>query len=244
MSGRLSSSRSLDEWSQLLPESDIAIYAASGYGVPSSMGARPAVLVIDVTYNFAGDRSEPILESVKRYPHSCGEVAWRSIAAMKRLIEKARDNGCPIFYTAPAVRKSDLDAGRWANKTSRSRDTGERGHEIVDEIAPAPGDTVVRKAKPSAFFGTPLTSLLVALKVDSLLVCGGTTSGCVRASVIDAFSYNYAVALVEEANFDRSQLVHQVNLFDMQAKYAEVVSLQAAERYLDSLDSTTDAAVR
>ena len=94
---------------------------------------------------------------------------------------------------------------------------------------------VIRKDKPSVFFGTPLMSYLHELQVDTLLVTGTTTSGCVRATVVDAFSYNFKVVVVEECVFDRGQASHQVNLFDMQAKYADVVSLEDALRYLDKL---------
>ncbi|MEK7281157.1 MAG: isochorismatase family protein, partial [Chloroflexota bacterium] len=97
------------------------------------------------------------------------------------------------------------------------------------------GDIVIYKPKASAFFGTPLASLLNALRVDTVLCCGTSTSGCVRASVIDANSYNFHVAVIEECTFDRSQVSHKVNLFDMNAKYADVISLQEAREYITSL---------
>ncbi len=106
------------------------------------------------------------------------------------------------------------------------------GNAIVREIAPHEGDIVILKDKPSVFFGTPLMSYLHELQVDMLLVAGTTTSGCVRATVVDAFSYNFKVVVVEECVFDRGQASHKVNLFDMQAKYADVVPLEAALRYL------------
>ena len=102
------------------------------------------------------------------------------------------------------------------------------GNDIVDEIAPEPGDIVIGKAKPSAFFGTPLLSYLVALKVDSLFVTGGSTSGCVRASVVDAFSNNYPGTLVADGCFDRFMASHAMTLFDLGAKYAELTSGDAA----------------
>jgi nicotinamidase-related amidase len=105
----------------------------------------------------------------------------------------------------------------------------------VAEIAPQPRDVVIGKLKPSAFFGTPLASYLLELKVDTLIVCGTTTSGCVRASVLDAFSLGYRVAVVEECTFDRGEVSHAINLFDMNAKYADVVSLEATTGYLRGL---------
>ena len=107
---------------------------------------------------------------------------------------------------------------------------------ILDEIAPAPQDIVIRKLKPSGFYGTNLESFLTLLGADSLIVMGTTTSGCVRATVLDAFSSNYRLAVVEDACFDRSQASHAINLCDMNAKYADVVTSGDALAYIASLD--------
>ena len=106
---------------------------------------------------------------------------------------------------------------------------------IPQEIAPQKSDIVIQKLKPSPFFGTPLLSHLINLKIDTLIVTGCTTSGCVRAAVVDAFSYNYPVLLVEDCSFDRGQLSHAVNLFDMNQKYANVISLAEAKNYVLAL---------
>lgn len=113
---------------------------------------------------------------------------------------------------------------------ARVRDT-----DIVAAVAPRENEIVINKAKPSAFFGTPLLSYLIQFGVDSLVITGGTTSGCVRATVVDAFSYNFRVAVVEEAVFDRGQVPHAINLFDMEAKYADVLSLEELRQYFASL---------
>ena len=109
------------------------------------------------------------------------------------------------------------------------------GNEIVADIAPGPQDIIVYKQKPSGFFGTNMTSYLTLLGCDSVVITGTTTSGCVRATVLDAFSYNYRVALVEEGCFDRSQASHAINLCDMNAKYADVVTCAEALAFFDSL---------
>ena len=106
---------------------------------------------------------------------------------------------------------------------------------IVNEIAPQPSDIVIYKSKPSGFFGTPLQSVLNDYAVDTLLVMGGTTSGCVRATVLDAFSFNYFVGVVEEGTFDRIQLSHKANLLDMHIKYADVMKAEQVASYLDGL---------
>jgi maleamate amidohydrolase len=110
---------------------------------------------------------------------------------------------------------------------------GPEAHEIADTIKPEPKDIVVTKSKPSAFFGTPLASMLVYLGVDTLVVTGMVTSGCVRATVIDAFSHNYRVIVPLECVADRSPTSHQVNLFDIDMKYADVLPLADVLAHLD-----------
>ena len=107
--------------------------------------------------------------------------------------------------------------------------------DIMDEIVPGPSDIVIRKLKPSAFSGTPLKSFLTLLGADSIIVAGTTTSGCVRATVMDAFSENLRVVVAEDACFDRAQASHAINLCDMNAKYADVVSLETVMEYLETL---------
>lgn len=226
-------------WNDFLTERDKQVFAAAGYGKRQGYGERPAVIVVDVNYNFVGEAPEPILESIKKYRNSCGEEGWHGVYHIQRLLEAARAKGIPIIYSSAPPRQKSLDVGRWAGKNSRNdEDFGDKandGNDIVREIAPKPGDVVILKDKPSVFFGTPLVSYLTELKVDTLLVAGTTTSGCVRATVVDGFSYNYKVAVVEECVFDRGQASHEINLFDMQAKYADVVSLEDAVSYLAEL---------
>lgn len=212
------------EWDHYLSERDRAVMSAAGYGSRGGLGKRCALLVIDITYAFCGDRPQPILESIKRWRNSSGEVSWEAIAVVQRLLEVARVNDVPVIYTrGMGTQSSGVAPGRWGDKNARVADDRDADHEIVAEIAPAPGETVLRKTKPSAFFGTPLASLLINLGVDSLIVCGTTTSGCVRATVVDGFSYNYSMAVVADATFDRVEASHWIGLFDMDMKYADVV---------------------
>lgn len=226
-------------WDDILTERDREVFAKSGYGKRAGFGQRPAVLVIDMNYNFVGDRPEPILKSVERFRNSCGEEGWEGVYSIRELLGAARQKHLPIFYTTGHERRTAVTFGRWQGKNSRSaedlREEWSKGNEIVDEIAPQEGDVVVRKQKPSGFFGTALMSMLNELRADTVLVTGCTTSGCVRASVIDAFSYNFRVSVVEECVFDRGQASHMINLFDMNAKYADVISLREAQEYIRSL---------
>lgn len=228
-------------WNQFLTERDKAVFAASGYGARGGFGKRPALLVIDVNYAFCGDKREPILDSIKRWRNSCGEESWTSVAVIRKLIDKAHDKGIPVIYTTGFRRDDNWDSGSWSWKNDRgderpkSQTNDVEGNQIVDEIAPGPQDLVVYKQKPSGFFGTNLTSYLTLLGCDSVIVTGTTTSGCVRATVLDAFSLNYRIALAEEGCFDRSQASHAINLCDMNAKYADVVKADEVVEFFDSL---------
>ena len=223
-------------WDDILTERDVQVFAKAGYGSRQGFGDRPAVLIIDVNYFFVGETSEPILDSIEKYRNSCGKEGWEGVYQIQKLLKAARGKGLPVFYTTGVPLRTTIDSGRWAGKNQRAaEDQGElaeHGNEVVAEIAPEERDIVIRKMKPSAFFGTPLVSYLNEFQINTLLVGGTTTSGCVRASVIDAFSYNYKVAVIEECTFDRGQASHKVNLFDMNAKYADVISLAEAEAYL------------
>ncbi|MCW6507839.1 isochorismatase family protein [Lichenifustis flavocetrariae] len=229
-------------WDEFLTERDKQVFAASGYGARGGFGERPALLIIDVNYGFVGDKPEPILESVKRWMNSCGDEGWEAVAAIKTLLTAARAKGVPVIYTS-GVRRSDAwDQGAWAYKNSRvNKDylglapATLRSNIIVPDIAPGPQDLVIGKQKPSAFHGTPLMDYLVHLKCDSVLVTGTTTSGCVRATVVDAFSSNYRVTVVEDGCADRSQASHAVNLCDMNAKYADVVASPEVIAYINGL---------
>ena len=227
-------------WDKFLTEEDKAVFKASGLGARSGYGERPAVLVIDVSYGFTGEKDEPILESIKTWPNSCGQYAWRAIPHVKRLLDAARLKGLPVIYTTGQFRDDQWDVGSWGWKNGRTDDWDPHGqnrgsNDIVDEIGPQPRDVVIYKIKPSAFSGTSLNGFLTQLKADSLIIVGTTTSGCVRASVIDAFSENYRVTMAEEGCFDRSQASHAVNLCDMHAKYADVISTGEVINYIEGL---------
>lgn len=224
------------QWTDFLTEQDKAVFAAGGYGARLELGERPVLLVIDITYAFCGDRPEPILRSIQRWRNSSGETAWEALPYVDRLLRTSRALDVPVIYTRGAPRRADgFDRGRWADKNTRQAGDRPEGDEIVAEIAPTGRDLVIEKRKPSAFFGTTLASHLVSLRADTLIICGTTTSGCVRATVTDAFSYDYRVAIAEEATFDRGQASHAMALFDMDMKYANVTPVDEIVTYLEGL---------
>jgi len=231
-------------WNQFLTERDKQVYKDSGYGQRAGYGERPVIMVVDVSYNFTGDIAEPVLDSVKRWPNSCGEEAWESMQHIARLLKVGRGKKIPVIYTTGTRRADGWDSTSWAWKNKRTtkvhsdtRNARPNGNDINAEIEPTPQDILIKKLKPSAFHGTPLNSFLHHFRADSILMVGATTSGCVRATVVDAFSENYRVTLIEEGCFDRSQASHAISLCDMNAKYADVVGIDAVVRYIESLSN-------
>jgi len=225
---------------RFLNDRDRGVLKSLGFGARMGFGGRPALVIVDTNYEFCGERPLPIMESIKHWRGSCGEEGWTAVAVMKRLIDAAHDKGLPVFYSTNTRRMDRWDAGSWRWKSAGERAPGPRDprlDDIVAEIAPRPQDVVIRKTKPSVFFGTPFLSYLNLLKVDSLLVCGGTTSGCVRATVLDAFSENLRCAVVADACFDRVEVSHAMNLVDMHSKYADVIDGDEALQFIGSLES-------
>jgi maleamate amidohydrolase len=189
-------------------------------------------VIIDVQYRTVGDEPLPIAESMERfYKTSCGEAGWRAVGALRPLLAAARAAGIPVVYPHVAPKEA-IDAGKTGRKIPSLMQVDARGYEFVAEVAPRPDDLMIPKRHPSAFFGTPMVSYLIELGVDTLLLTGCTTSGCVRASATDAFAYNFHCAVVEECVYDRSPTSHDVNLFDIQAKYADVIPVAEAIAYV------------
>lgn len=222
-------------WRGLIPEHDRELSLRSGRGREVEPGTRPALVLVDITYGFTGRDRSRVEDAMAVYPNACGPAAWAAVDVAAALLAEARRAGVPVFYTAGLAEHRAALAGRAADKHSRRDAQPADRDEIVAELAPEPAEVVIRKARPSAFFGTPLVSALVDLGRDTLIVAGGTTSGCVRASVVDAFSYGFRVLVVEDAVFDRVELSHAVNLFDIEQKYASVQPAAEVIRYLREL---------
>ena len=209
-------------WDQVITDDEKRRYKEAGFGGQGSIGKRPALLIIDVQYRTIGTTPKPYWQAIKEYPTSCGDVGWSAVENIKRLVSLFRDRGFPILYPHVAPKNLATDGGRLAEKIPSIMGIDSKGYEFVEEIAPVSGDILLPKKHPSAFFGTPLVSHLIDLNVDTLVVTGCTTSGCIRSSVTDAFAYNFKVLVPDDAVYDRSPTSHAVNLWDMNAKYADV----------------------
>jgi maleamate amidohydrolase len=218
-------------WEAIFSQEDREVLQRAGLGLKQKFGKRPALLIIDMTRAFVGSAGKSMLESVEEAKTSCGDAAREAVGPTKTLLAACRAANIPVFFTAidyGAVRLS------WG-PTKIEEKIDPALHEVVDELKPLTSELVIKKAKASGFFGTPLLSCFRKLEIDCLLVAGGSTSGCLRATVVDAFSCNYPSFVVEECTFDRFDLSHLVSLWDMHAKYADVITLDGA---LDAISST------
>lgn len=207
-----------------LPAEDRAAFQKMWEGASEhrwGLGERPAVVVVDMVRAFVEDA----------YPTGYERTGRPCAAAIARLLAASRSAGLPVYYTVTEPRLREPQVGAWLQgrpgPSTFPFDGPAEAHELVPELQPEDQDVVFAKEKPSAFFGTTLASMLTYQRVDSLVVAGMTTSGCVRATVNDAFSYNYRVSVPIECVADRSAISHRVELLDMGAKYADVLGLDA-----------------
>jgi nicotinamidase-related amidase len=203
-------------------------------------GERPALLLIDLYRWVFGDKPEVVTEAIKTWPGSCGLAAWNSIPHIQKLLTKAREVGIPVIHVTGldgvAVEPWSFrrDGRKRANMSAEDLDRFRRRFDIVEQVKPIPGETVLKKTSPSAFWGTPLIGHLNFLGVDTLITCGESTSGCVRASVVDGTTNRLRMIVAEECVFDRHEACHAINLFDMNQKYADVLPLDDILKYLDA----------
>ena len=228
------------EWEAIFPENERKIYEKAGYRSKQEFGRNPALLIIDVLLGFTGTKPLEIMAAIDEFPTSCGEAAWEALPRIRELLETCRKADIPVVYsTGDAEFKAVF--GNATKRTVVQKDFERLAMEFPEMIKPREGEYVVRKARASAFFGTHLITYLMNRGIDSLLVAGTTTCGCVRATVLDGYSYGIPVFVVEECVFDRSHTSHLVNLFEMNSKYATVITLAEALTYIKGLEGRARA---
>ncbi|UTR12060.1 isochorismatase family protein [Evansella sp. LMS18] len=206
------------KWEPIMGEKELEGYEKAGMGQRVGWGEKPAILVVDVTRNFVDPE----------YPQAHGELVKRCVAGNETLLEKARSVGIPLFFVRPKQR-TKIEMGIAQDKwgfLADSKTEDPAGYEWPDNIAPREGDSIFEKTRPSSFFETHFRSMLTYLKIDTLIITGISTSGCLRASVVDAFYANYRVIIPEECCGDRSEKAHTFNLFDMDMKFGDVSRLE------------------
>jgi maleamate amidohydrolase len=209
------------------------VYAAARLGQSVTLGSRPAVLVVDFSCGFTDPEC------------TLGADMTEPVEATKRLLDVARAKGLPVVFTTIGYEASLKDGGLWLQKVPALGDLqiGGRWVEIDPRLEAREDEAIVLKKGASGFFGTNLASILISQQVDSVVLCGATTSGCIRATAIDLLQYGYPTIVPRECVADRAQAPHDANLFDINAKYADVVSVGKALEYLESVPSHAAAAV-
>ncbi len=218
-------------WKDVMDPEILDIYKA--YKRPLYIGKRPALLAIDLYKQVFEGGPRPVYEVVKEFPSSCGINAWNAVKPIQEVFALARANKFPVFYTTGDARKQAKPKAVEATQRQNRKEDPTVGYTIMDEFKPASQDVIITKQRASGFYGTPLAAHLVQLGIDTVIIVGESTSGCVRASVADAYSNGFHVVVVEEGVFDRSILNHKVNLFDMHHKYADVMSLEEFKKHLE-----------
>jgi maleamate amidohydrolase len=230
-------------WESFIPAEERRIFETAGFGVRQGFGRQPVLLVVDVVLSFTGSSARPVLEAIGEFETSCGSSAWETLPRIRHLIDAARAAGRPVVYTKGSVMQKTQCGDTVKSITDPVDIARIYGAPIHPEVAPQPGEFVLEKTKASAFFGTPLATYLNRMRADCVLICGTSTSGCVRATAVDAWSYGFPTFVVEEACFDRSRFFHLATLFDLNAKYATVVTLDEAVEHLRSLAGASEPLV-
>lgn len=210
------------------------IYREAGFGGGVARGSAPAVLVVDFTYGF----TDPV------YPTAADMTV--AVAATRRLVDAARDAGCPVIFTIISYSEADLPVLPWLRKARgmAALKAGSRLTELDARLARRESEPVIAKHGASAFHGTNLAAMLSAHRVDTLLVTGTTTSGCVRASVVDAVQNGFGVLVPRECVADRADGPHEASLFDIQQKYGDVIPLDDALGFLRGLTGSRNSKSR
>ena len=209
------------------------IYERARLGQSVTLGARPAVLVVDFSRGFTDPES------------TMGSDLTQEVEATNRLLAAAREREIPVIFTTIGFEPNLRDGSLWLEKAPGLGELiiGGKWVEIDPRLERREEETVIVKKGASAFFGTNLPSILVSQSVDTIVLCGATTSGCIRATAIDLLQYGYPTLVPRECVGDRAQAPHEANLVDIQAKYADVVSIEDALTYIESVFQKSGASV-
>jgi maleamate amidohydrolase len=207
------------------------VYERARLGQSVTLGERPAVLVVDFSRGFTDPGG------------TMGSDLTEEVEATSRLLATAREREVPVIFTTIGFEPNLKDGSLWLEKAPGLREliVGGRWVEIDPRLERRSEETVILKKGASAFFGTNLPSVLVSQGVDTVIMCGATTSGCIRATAVDLLQYGYPTLVPRQCVGDRAQGPHEANLVDIQAKYADVVSVEDALSYLQRVKETASA---
>ena len=213
-------------WDDIIPKEEREKFYSGGMGVSiTGFGKRPALLIVDMSYAFV-DASFPLGDAT-------GKPCVENI---KALLTLARGKNIPVFYSTSVWKDNQVERGLWKRtETVNKALQHHKAHKIVDELKPKKNEPVVVKMAPSAFFGTNLVNMLIQNNIDTLILTGMVTSGCVYATAVDGFSYGFRVVIPQECVADRSQVGHKVALFNFHMKYGDVLGLVEVSAYISNL---------
>ncbi|MDQ3507388.1 MAG: isochorismatase family protein [Actinomycetota bacterium] len=201
------------------------VYERAGFGGSITLGERPAVLVVDFSRGFTDPEC------------SLGADMTSEVEATRKVIDAARGIEAPIVFTTIGFEANLRDGSLWIEKAPALAELRIGGEwiELDERLGKKDEDTVILKKGASAFFGTNLASILAHEKIDTVVLCGATTSGCIRATAVDLLQFGYPTLVPRDCVGDRAEAPHEANLFDIQAKYADVVSVEDAIAYLEGV---------
>ncbi|GAA5237149.1 isochorismatase family protein [Verticiella sediminum] len=226
-------------WDVFLTDQDRAVVARGRFSRRMGFGQRTAVLVIDAQKYMVGESGNDAA-----WPSSCGDIGRHAVGEIARVVGAAQTAGVPCFFTRFEIDPSGNDMGVYRRKRDLLENehwclAGSIGAELVPQLQPAVRDVVFVKKKPSGFHGTPLLGYLVERQIDTVVIVGGATSNCIRATVFDAASYNFRAIVVQEAVFDRIPISHAISLFDMDRQFADVVGVEQVLEHFRTLPQTS-----
>ena len=230
------------DWRHLLSENDRAVLARGQWAQRAGYGQRPALIIVDAQNYMTGVPGAA--DNAEKFPLSCGAAGFAAVERIAELQAACRASGVPVFQTRFIVNPHADDCGMFHRKVGvgagRSENlyfAGTFGAEIVEALKPRQDEIVLDKKKKSAFYGTPLLSLLIDARVDTCIIVGGSTSNCVRATAIDSEQNNFFTIIPEEAVFDRIDISHRISLFDMNRFCGDVVPQAEVLSYLAGIGS-------
>ena len=221
---------------------DHAVVARGRFGRRMGFGVRPAVVVIDAQKYMVGEAGAD-----EKWPSSCGDIGRKAVGEIARIVEAAQGANVPCFFSLFELDAQGRDIGVYARKRDLLESdhwclAGSTGAQMVSALKPGAQDLVFVKKKPSGFHGTPLLGYLIDRQIDTVIIVGGATSNCIRATVFDAASNNLRAVVVQEAVFDRIPISHAISLCDMDRQFADVVSIDEALQYLGDVHAGTTPA--
>jgi nicotinamidase-related amidase len=211
----------MKEWMKQIPASELKTYEKAGFMGEARIGERTALIVVDVTYGFTGSEGLSLEEAIAEFGPACGPVSWETLPRIAKLIGLFRDLSRPVIFTRSHM-YNNLFAGK-ATKSTRSLSPDPKFNDFPPQILPQENEWILEKTRASVFFQTPMASYLVQNGVDTVVLCGVSTSGCVRATIVDSFSHGFRTIAIDDACGDQDSEPHDANMRDVGRRYADVI---------------------